>query len=185
MSGCELIPIGHPLEREKEELRTCELVTSSEASARIQQCNLNPWLDYWISISQLDWSVRKDMIAELSAQRDNVKTLKIILLSNVNDTPYQSRLRAQSYGEKLLANQTDMMANFVHYLILDPAQKRLELESAIATLSSINRVHAKEIEVKQEQLLQQSERLQEQEQQIDKLLQLEKSIVNKPIVEQR
>lgn len=180
LSGCELVPLGQSVEQKTKVLATCEIATSNQ----LKKCDLGPWLEYWVSVSQLDWPERKEIIAQLSPERDNVKTLKIILLSNVNDTPYQSRLRAQSYGELLLKSQSEVMANFIQYLILAPTQRKLELESAIATLSRINAEHNKNIDIQQAKLSQQNERLQEQERQIDKLLQLEKSIVNKPTIEQ-
>ena len=184
LSGCELLPFEQSIERKTDDLATCERPQSVDNSNYLKRCELRPWLDYWVSVSQLDWSVRKRMIAQLSLEQDNASMLKTILLSNVNDTPYQSRLRAQSYAEQLLKSQTEVMANFIQYIILAPTQRKLELESAIATLSRINTAHTKEIEIKQAQLKQQNERIQEQERQIDKLLQLEKSIVNKPTIEQ-
>lgn len=184
LSGCELLPFEQSIERKTDDLATCERSQSVDNSNYLKRCELRPWLDYWVSVSQLDWSVRKRMIAQLSLEQDNASMLKTILLSNVNDTPYQSRLRAQSYAEQLLKSQTEVMANFIQYIILAPTQRKLELESAIATLSRINTAHTKEIEIKQAQLKQQNERIQEQERQIDKLLQLEKSIVNKPTIEQ-
>ncbi|MBO1254209.1 hypothetical protein J3L16_00765 [Alteromonas sp. 5E99-2] len=184
LSGCELVSFVQKIEQESKSLETCERLNASDNSNQQKECDLGAWLDYWVSVSQLNWSVRKGMITELSKDRNKVKTLKIILLSNVNDTPYQTRLRAQSYGEQLLKSQDDIMVNFIRYLILAPAQRKLELESAIATLSRINTEHNKNIEIKQAKLDQQGERIQEQSRQIDKLLQLEKSIVNKPINEQ-
>ena len=134
-------------------------------------CNLMPWLDYWLQVNTLQWQQRKKLLSRLSgAPADRVK---MILLSHVPNTPYQSRLRAQLVSQLFIETNPGKLAQFIQLIVFLPAQEKLELESALTTQTQFN--------INQERQLQlQRGKLAEQELQISQLLQIEKNIVEKP-----
>jgi len=149
------------------------LYPSSQGDAD-NNCDLTPWLDYWLMVSQLNWEQREPLLTQLSnSDEDRVKS---IFLSHVSNTPYQNRLRAQLVAQQFVLKRKGELAELIRLLVFLPAQEKLELESALTTQTQFN--------IKQEKKLQaQQEKLKEQEQQINKLLQIEKNIVDKPIIE--
>lgn len=135
------------------------------------ECKLTPWIDYWLQVSTLHWKERQKRLSKLS--NTPVDTVKMILLSHVPNTPYQSRLRAQLVAQSFVEGHESKLAKFIHLIIFLPAQEKLELESALATQTQFN--------IGQEKRLQeQRKHLSEQELQINRLLQIEKSIIEKP-----
>lgn len=135
-------------------------------------CKLMPWVDYWLQAHTLNWKERQTLLSKLTnSPADNVK---IILLSHVPGTPYQTRLRAQLAAQKFTKNNSGKLANFIHYIVFLHSQEKLELESALTTRNQFNQ--------DQEQVIKAlKDKITEQELQIKKLLQIEKNIVEKPI----
>ena len=175
LNGCHLLPHDKTTELPKTTLVLCP---KDEFSINEKPCELLPWLQYWIDASQLSWPARKAMITDLSPQTSDLDSLKVILLSHVNDTPYQTRLRAQTYAQKLQNNQREAMSAFIQFIVYEPSQRHLELESAITTLSRINADNAKQIQIQQTTIEQQAR-------QIDQLLLIEQTIVNETKEEQQ
>jgi hypothetical protein len=137
-----------------------------------QECDLMPWLDYWLQANSLNWKERQQQLSALgSTSADRVK---MILLSHVPGTPYQSRLRAQLVAQLFTENHQGKLAKFIQLIVFLPAQEKLELESALATQTRFN-IH------QEKQLQHQREQLSDQELQINKLLQIEKNIIAQPI----
>ncbi len=130
-------------------------------------CDLSPWFEYWLMVSALSWQERQPLLNALtSSDEDRVKS---ILLSHVPNTPYQNRLRAQLVAQQFILNRQGELAEFIRLLVFLPAQQKLELESALTTQTQFS--------------INQEKKLNEQEQQINKLLQIEKNIVEKPITD--
>lgn len=140
-----------------------------------EECQLGPWINYWIQVSKLDWSERKSLIAALDPNKNNLHRFKVILLSQVTHTPYQTRLRAQHYAEDLIETQRQPFADFIQLIVYDLAQRRLELESTVTTLSRFNVTKDAKIEA-------QADVIEKQAQQLEQLLQIERSIVVTPPV---
>ncbi|MEH6443261.1 MAG: hypothetical protein V7784_05125 [Oceanospirillaceae bacterium] len=139
-----------------------------------RHCELTPWLEYWMQVSGLNWKERQTALSTLTSAP--VDRVKMILLSHVPNTPYQSRLRAQLVARQFVVNHSGKLSEFIQLIVFLPAQEKLELESALTTQTQFN--------IDQEKLLQtQVEQLSKQEQQINKLLQIEKNIVEKPAVD--
>jgi len=137
-------------------------------------CDLTLWLDYWLMVSELNWEQRELLLAQLTnSDEDKVKS---IFLSHVSNTPYQNRLRAQLLAQQFVLKRKGELAELIRLLVFLPAQEKLELESALTTQTQFNIKQEKKLQVLQEKLI-------EQEQQINKLLQIEKNIVDKPIIE--
>ena len=137
-------------------------------------CDLTPWLNYWLMVSQLNWEQREPLLAQLThSDEDRVKS---IFLSHVSNTPYQNRLRAQLIAQQFALKRKGELSELILLLVFLPAQEKLELESALTTQTQFNIKQEKKLQALQEKLI-------EQEQQINKLLQIEKNIVDKPIIE--
>lgn len=134
-------------------------------------CELTPWVDYWLQVSTLHWKERQTRLAKLS--NTPVDTVKMILLSHVPNTPYQSRLRAQLVAQSFVEGHKSKLAKFIRLIVFLPAQEKLELESALATQTQFNIGQEKHLQEQRKQLT-------EQELQINRLLQIEKSIIKKP-----
>lgn len=172
LSGCELLS----LPQQTSQFEPCLYPGQLEKIS--QQCELTPWIDFWIKANTLSWKQRKQQLAKLSSSPAD--SVKMILLSHVPNTPYQDRLRAQLLGQLFLDNHQGKLAEFIQLIVFLPAQEKLELESALTTQTQFNISQEKLLQSQREELKAQHETLAEQQQQINKLLQIEKSIIDKP-----
>lgn len=170
LSGCHLLPSTSIKKDERLASFPCP---SAQQTFSDDTCDMYVWLQYWIEVNQLDWKSRKKRIASLSPNTNETDKLKVILLSQAPDTPYQSRLRAQKYSTDMIENDTYQLGRFIQFLVFLPAQRALELESAITTLSRMNADKTK-------QLNQQQATIEAQRVQLDKILQIEKSMIDQP-----
>lgn len=133
-------------------------------------CDIGYWITYWAQVNDLAWIERKHEIAQLG--EDIEDRLRKILLSQGPDTPYQDRLRAQNWSEQLFPLFTPRLQQILMTLVYQPSQQVLEFESALAILTRINASQAAEMEAKRAQLL-------EQQQQLEELLKIEASMMEK------
>ncbi len=164
LSGC----LGLSSNNLKKESRARECFFHVSLKQRSSDCDIAPWVDYWMLVSQLTWEQRQSQLSSLTSLPSD--RVKLILLSHVPNTPYQSRLRAQLVAQQFIQSRDDKLAEFIRTIVFEPAQERLELESALTTQIQFN--------IGQEKLLQtQTENLAEQAQQINKLLQIEKTLL--------
>ena len=166
-TSCELLPPLNPPQIPVEELndqRMCVWKNSSEE----KNCKIEYWLQYWSETEDMSWPERKKQIDVLSEQDADI--LKKVFLSQGKSTPYQDRLRAQSWVQSLLPKFSLQMRRFILVALYHPSQDLLEMESALVTLSKINTHQSFNIE--EQQLL-----LNKQQNQIDQLLNIEASIM--------
>ena len=133
-------------------------------------CDLVYWLQFWIQQGGKGWSERKAHIASLGEA--DVDLLKKILLSQGKETPYQNRLRAQNWITEITPKLTQAMSSLVTVLITESSQEKLEFESALAILTRLNAQQAKTLE-------EQELKLKEQQLQLEQLLKIEASMVEK------
>ena len=166
-TSCELLPSINSSKIPVEELNNqpiCVWVKSSKDN----NCKIEYWLQYWAEIEDMSWPERKKQIDVLSEKDADV--LKKVFLSQGKSTPYQARLRAQSWVQSLLPKFSLRMRSFMLVAIYNPSQDLLEMESALVTLSKINTHQSFNIE--EQQLL-----LNKEQNQIDQLLNIEASIM--------
>ena len=175
LSGCELTGAfesaenkNSPAPVEDSSPRICVFEPSDLAIEH--NCELIYWLQFWIDEGGKDWSERKSMIGAL--QESDVDLLKKVLLSQGKETPYQDRLRAQNWITELTPRLTPGMQGLVTILITESSQERLEFESALAILTRLNAQQAKTLE-------EQELKLKEQQLQLEQLLKIEASMVEK------
>lgn len=133
-------------------------------------CDLIYWLGYWIEKSRQPWLQRKSEIAHLS--ESTVDLFKKVLLSQGKDTPYQDRLRAQSWAVQLKPQLEAGWSDILQQLIYLPSQELLEFESALAILTRVNGNQLQEMEEQKALLLQ-------RQQQINEFLKIEASMMEK------
>ncbi|NCP65220.1 MAG: hypothetical protein GW763_05675 [Paraglaciecola sp.] len=174
LSACELLPKNMQglLKKEGAEPAVVDAqfcISSTTEVAVEQNCNMNYWLDYWSAIENSTWSQRKAKIDALGDDIDAV--LRKILLSQGKGTPYNSRLRAQSWIEGLLPKVTPQMRNFLSVAIYQPSQELLEMESALVTVGKLNSSLSAINE-------QQKQMLDKQKNQIEALLKIEATIMD-------
>jgi hypothetical protein len=133
-------------------------------------CDLIYWLGYWIEKSRQPWLQRKSEIAHLG--ESTIDLFKKVLLSQGKDTPYQDRLRAQSWAVQLKPQLEAGWSDILEQLIYLPSQELLEFESALAILTRVNGNQLLEMEQQKALLLQ-------RQQQIDEFLKIEASMMEK------
>lgn len=134
------------------------------------ECDIDPWIGYWLSVASMDWKKRKHMIQSLG--NSDVASMKKVLLSQGSFTPYQDRLRAQFWAESLIENYSLSLGPFLKHIIYLPAQEKLELESALSSLTRINSRQLLKMEHLQQQVTHQTQQLKE-------LLHIETQMLNK------
>lgn len=179
LSGCEII--GRLSDGEINTTEVIELtgpicVLKAEQADKFENCNIDYWIHYWASVDNLTWPQRKAEINNLSETAPD--TLKKVMLCQGKGTPYQNRLRAQTWLMSIMPAFTDEMHKFVTTAIFQPSQELLELESALVTLSKINTNQSNRVEEQQQIIEQQTNLIEEQKSQIEQLLKIEASIMN-------
>ena len=174
LSGCELVPDGflttttEPVEDVGPEASIC--LTKPQETPPDHNCDLVYWVNYWTEHGGKPWQERKTHIQQLG--NGVADRFRKILLSQGKGTPYQDRLRAQSWAEQLSPQLTDTMASFLNIVVFQTSQELLEFESALAILTRVNADQARQLD-------EQSQQLKTQQQQIDKLLKIEASMMEK------
>lgn len=173
LGGCELVSRYKIVDLDKSQLdqRSEQFCVDTELqTSDSNNCDLPYWVNYWIESNQKPWEQRK---AEISGMGDsNIELFKKVLLSQGKGTPYQNRLRAQSWIEQLKPKLSPLMDAFVKRLVYDPSQEVLEFESALTILGRVNGNQSTELEAMQN-------KIQQQHQQIEQLLKIEVSMLEK------
>jgi hypothetical protein len=142
LNACELLPNYKHLEQnevlnnknQQDHVSFC--VSATDTSLFEHNCNIAYWLNYRSSLENLSWQQRKEEIDRL--QFDPNAMLKKIFLSQSKETPYNDRLRAQSWIESVLPQLSTEMQHFLRVMVYQPSQDVLELESALVTLGRLN-----------------------------------------------
>lgn len=176
--GCTIInekpPIPGPVIPEneaREKLREERVCVVPEAIADFEtRCDMAYWLGLWVEADAMRWSQRKAAITALGNSLPD-KLHKIVLSLPV-DTPYQDRLRAQSWLSEVQVYLTEQMQTLVDTLVESPNTQLLEFESAISLMSRVNTQQAQTIENLKEELEAQRKKLEE-------LLQIEATLMDK------
>ena len=175
LTGCELInqqelseQSNKPAPVEDSSPRVCVFEPSDLGVEH--NCDLTYWLQFWTQEGGKGWSERKAHIAGLG--ETEVDLFKKILLSQGKETPYQNRLRAQNWITEITPKLTSSMSSLVKVLITESSQEKLEFESALAILTRLNSQQAKALE-------EQELKLKEQQLQLEQLLKIEASMVEK------
>ena len=177
LAGCKLIPENETAAERQEVLheRNYCLYKTPEASVE-QNCDVVYWLNYWLDGDEMTWAQRKAEIALLSDSPQDL--LRQVLLCQGKDTPYQDKLRSQSWALSLIKEFDGGMQDMLSVMIYHPSQVLLESESAVVTLSKINGGQSTRIEEQQALVDQQREQIEEQRSQIEQLLKIEASIMD-------
>lgn len=132
-------------------------------------CQVDYWLRYWLDADDMTWAQRQ---AEIELLSDSAKDrLRKVFLCQGEDTPYQDRLRAQTWAADLIKEFDGGMQDLLSVMIYQPSQELLESESALVTLSKINGAQSNRIE-------EQQELIDQQRSQIEQLLKIEASIMD-------
>lgn len=179
LSGCEVLQqfqqqpaqtenVEVEPQQQEEATRVC-LFDQPELAFE-HNCDLGYWINFRVEHDAVSWPKRRNMIAELGDGADD--TLRKILLSQSKGTPYQNRLRAQGWADQLNPSLTSEMREILNVLVYGPSQEILEFESALTVLSRLNTEQLKELEKQKYQL-------EEKQQQIDQLLKIEASMMEK------
>ncbi|MGS2720603.1 hypothetical protein [Paraglaciecola aestuariivivens] len=165
LSGCTLLERANiKSDRQSANKAFCVWAKASNS----ESCELDSWLRFWGASEELSWSERKQKIDALGSSKADL--LKKVLLSQGKTTPYQNRLRSQSWLETLLPKFSPDMRRFVLVGIYHPSQDILELQSALATAKRLNQEQSNIIQALQQQL-------DKQQIQIEQLLNIEASIM--------
>lgn len=133
-------------------------------------CDFSAWMSFWIKHDGLSWQQRRDIIDKMGDTPDEL--LKKVLLSQRRGTPYQNRLRAQGWIDQLQSKLTEDSKEWLNVIVHNPSQQLLEFESALTVLTRMNTNQSKEIEAQQDTI-------KEQQQQIEQLLKIEASMMEK------
>jgi hypothetical protein len=142
-----------------------------------EYCEINHWNAELIKYSEISWPERNKLIKGLGDRP--VELLQKVLLSHGNDTPYASRLRAQGWISTLQTLSDKTMTQLLDILFYQANQQLLELESAITILSRVNARQSKALENQEALLDEKDVTINTQKRQVEQLLNIEASLVNK------
>lgn len=148
----------------------CFVQNEEQYVTETYQCDFSVWMTFWVEHNTLSWPKRREMIEQLGDSPDDL--LKKVLLSQRKGTPYQNRLRAQAWIDQLEPKLTNESKEWLNLVVHHPSQQLLEFESALTILTRINTNQSKEIEA-------QLATIKEQQQQIEQLLKIEASMMEK------
>ena len=175
LSACNLLEKN---EKPAPVLSVGELCDSEVASSEFgEYCKVNHWNNKLIAFSEISWPERNKMIKDLGDRP--VELLQKVLLSHGNDTPYASRLRAQNWISTLQTLSDKTMTQLLDILFYQANQQLLELESAITILSRVNARQSKALENQEALLAEKDKTINTQKRQVEQLLNIEASLVNK------
>ena len=177
LSGCNILPerVLNSTSNSQQNLMLCE--NTRQANAFAEFCDAQYWISYQLSIQDMAWQERSELIKSLSD--DAFYVLQKSLLSQAIDTPYQDRLRAQDWLLSIQNIASDKMNSLLLGLIYKNSQQLLELESAITVLSRVNSQQAKKINTLEKRLGKTEEEVLKQQEQVDQLLKIELDISKK------
>ncbi|RDV25231.1 hypothetical protein DXV75_11550 [Alteromonas aestuariivivens] len=145
-------------------------IVPRDVESFVGQCDIGYWVRMWVEADAMRWPQRKALLAELGTSLPD--TLKKIVLSLPTDTPYQDRLRAQNYLTEIQSVLNPQVIEAVNTLVSRPNTQLLEFESAITLLSRVNTQQAQSMENLREEL-------EAQRKQIEELLQIEATLMDK------
>jgi hypothetical protein len=166
-NSCESLQ-SNPVQNKPEEKQQNSQLCIWHETSKIDDCDIVYWFKYWSDIDEISWPERQKLITDLTDQDEDI--LKKILLSQGKNTPYQNRLRAQTWAVSLFPKLSESMRKFIQVAIYQPSQELLEMESVLVTLGKINTQQSSDIEQK---ILM----LNKQQDQLEQLLNIEKSIM--------
>jgi hypothetical protein len=188
LSGCQMLT-SHPLSQKVSDTNDVNVPVNlfclyiNPPVDDKYNCELSYWLHYWFAADPMSWEQRKAEIALLTDSAQD--TLRKVLLSQGELTPYQNRLRSQVWTTNLIKDFDGGMQDLLTVMVYQPSQALLELESALVTLSKINSAQSTRIEEQQKlvdeqhsQIQQQQELVDEQRSQLEQLLKIEASIMD-------
>lgn len=133
-------------------------------------CDLSYWINMWVEAAHAPWPERKDKIAALTDSTED--TITKVIMSLPVDTPYQSRLRAQHWLETLNEVLNPDIAPIIDILVKDPNGEMLKLESAMVILNRVNTDKQKQLDMLEQELKSQTEKMEE-------LLKIEATLMDK------
>ncbi|MFT4938221.1 MAG: hypothetical protein ACI88A_001245 [Paraglaciecola sp.] len=179
ISGCETLATLNDGEVKTTEItspfvRIC--VFAPEQMDKLENCNIDYWMRYWSEVDALTWPQRQAEIDNLTESAPDV--LKKVLLCQGKGTPYQDRLRAQTWAISIMPALSDEMRTLLTVTVFQTSQELLELESALVALSKINSNQSNRVEEQQQLIEQQQNQIERQKSQIEQLLNIEASIMD-------
>lgn len=175
LSGCEL------LEQTKQTSAPVEIIdidlcdTAKHQASFGNFCDSSHWIIYALDLQSIEWSERLQLTKELGDEPGEL--VKKILMSQGADTPYQYRLRAQSWILKVNDSAPELMRKLLTQLLYENNKQLLEFESAITILSQVNARQEKTITELQTSLLEREQQIQKQQSQVDQLLKIETDLI--------
>ncbi|WP_051275221.1 hypothetical protein [Aestuariibacter salexigens] len=154
LGGCQQLPDWAKMSRDKNAHNKTICLVEPPVKAPEYNCDIQYWLLYWANADSIPWPERRTAISTLDESLDG--QLRKILLSQPVSTPYQDRLRAQSWFDAIKSRLTQPAADVFTAIMAKPSQQLLELESALTVMSRINTQQAKstaELKQKLQQLM--------------------------------
>ena len=182
VSACELLyPIYQPTVEQVPESSLC--ITQAQLDDFDDFCNISNWFEFVVEAQELTWPARLQMISDLDDQTESL--VKKVLLSQGVNTPYQHRLRSQTWIVKLMAVASDTMKIVLNELIYENSKQLLEFESAITILSRVNARQEKTIAELEQKLIEQEQAILKQQDQVEQLLRIETDLIEQNRNEKR
>lgn len=182
VSACELLyPIYQPTVEQVPESSLC--ITQAQLDDFDDFCNISNWFEFVVEAQELTWPARLQMISDLDDQTESL--VKKVLLSQGVNTPYQHRLRSQTWIVKLMAVASDTMKIVLNELIYENSKQLLEFESAITILSRVNARQEKTISELEQKLIEQEQAILKQQDQVEQLLRIETDLIEQNRNEKR
>lgn len=185
LGGCELIKKGTQqpsIEKVTQEPIVKLLPEEKELCVSAAQeedfdafCDASYWLQFILEAQFLTWPERIQMITDLDDETSSL--LKKILLSQGVDTPYQHRLRAQTWIEQIEAEASNMMQLLLNKLIFENSKQLLEFESAMTILSRVNSRQEKTISELELIVSERDQEIRKQQDQVEQLLKIETDLI--------
>jgi hypothetical protein len=136
----------------------------------LHNCDVKHWLGLWLNASEQPWSQRKQTLDTLT--NSDYDRLYAYILTLINDTPYQDKLRAQLSFNKVAPRLIPQSQKIIDVIAGAQNNQLMQFESALVVLEKENTSRGEKLITLQNEIDSLRKKLEE-------LLQIEATLMDK------
>ncbi len=136
----------------------------------LYNCDVKHWVALWVDASAQPWSQRKQTLDTLT--NSDYDRFHAYILTLMNDTPYQDKLRAQLAFNEILPKLTSQSRNVIDVIAGAQNNQLMQFESALVVLEKENTSRGEKLVTLQNEIDSLRKKLEE-------LLQIEATLMDK------
>ena len=136
----------------------------------LHNCDAKHWIELWVNASDQPWTQRQQTLATLT--NSDYDRLHAYILTLMNDTPYQNKLRAQLAFNEISPGFTEQSRKVIDVIAGAQNNQLMQFESALVVLEKENTSRGEKLITLQNEIDSLRKKLEE-------LLQIEATLMDK------